>query len=162
MRWIEQTGEWSDCRLVVAANAALMLGLDPPRPVRDRAMWRALVEAALAAHGAALAPERSDRAMGLVAISYQQPWIPADLLPGTGLAIRDPKAGFHCVLVSDRDTRGLSLVGYKWEPRPRRFTFAQVERLLYPNGNSNRLAELFVPREQTVGSLHELALRVGT
>jgi hypothetical protein len=152
--WITQTQEWSDCRLVVAANAALMLGLDPPRPDRDddRAWWEKLVRMSGAECGAALTPERADVRMGVVALRYASPWTAVELLPPTGIGIHDPKAGFHCVLVAEQGADSIGLVGFEFENRVRRFTHEEVEALLPKQGNVNRRADLFILLEQSVST----------
>ncbi len=160
--WIAQTQEWSDCRLVVAANAALMFGLDPPRPDRNRGTWEHLVDVAGARHGSAITPSVSDRKMGVVALRYASPWATEDLLPATCLSIHDPQAGFHCVLVAAHTVDGLGLLGYEWLTKVKWLTRREVEKLLPAPGNINRRADLFVRREQSVKALARISYQSPT
>lgn len=146
--FIRQTKEWSDCRLVVAANAALALGLDPPDPIKDRDLWEHLVKIAVAEYGSAISPSCSDRKMGVVALDYEQPWVAEDLIIGSGVEINDPRAGFHCVFVAERYLDGLGIVGYEWSAEMKQFTFGEIEELLPARDNQNRRAYLFVGRVQ--------------
>jgi len=152
MIWITQT-DGSSCRLAVAANAALMLGRKPPNPYQDPAWWAQLV---------ALPSAVAEAELMVAAIRYRHSWSVKDLIAPTALQIRDPKVGLHWVLVAEVDKETVGLVGFEQRAATVRFTEAEVEAMLFPDGHINRKADLFVPSSFDVATLTEIAGRIKT
>lgn len=143
--WVKQTGEWMDCRLICAANAARYFGIHTSTP-EDRPQWLRLVKLARCEHGAALTPELVDYMFGIQATPYWDPWDPFDLIAPSVVSIKDPKLGFHAVLVVGVKPSSVEVVGYEGSNEPKEFTYAELEKLLHVKGNPNRKAEFFTRR----------------
>jgi len=151
--WVKQTQQWADCRIVVAANAALWW--EVPNVIRPshQEEWRVLVTRAGAEHGAAITPESADVMLGVTALRYESGWDVQDLVAPSSIGIRDPKAGFHCVLLVRQSRYHCQLVGVEWDPTPREMSHIELEELLFPKWNVNRKAELFLPLRQPTQAL---------
>lgn len=141
MKWIKQTKEWSDCRLIAAANAALILGLNPPTPTQ-KDLWLALIKLAKADFGAAITPELFDQYIGVRAQEYPENWKLIELKVPSILSIFDPKAGFHAVLVAEVNQEKIGIVGYCWENKITYLSYKDLEKVLPQKQNINRKAYL--------------------